>query len=92
MLQYGARVAVIELSAASPHLSIEGEGCVAVKVAMPPFILPLTCHVMLPQFPLGIVSEPVMSDPVWLRVQVPPFSGSAHFPLTSPQFTGTEVQ
>jgi hypothetical protein len=58
VLQYGTRVVVIEVAAAIPHLSTEGSGEVAVKVATPPLMRPATCHVMLPQFPLSIVKEP----------------------------------
>jgi hypothetical protein len=82
----------MEAEAASPHLSLEGEGRMAVKVATPPFIRPATCQVTLPHDGVDIVSEPLMSLPIWLSVHVPSLSGSAHFPLTSLQFTGTEVQ
>ena len=92
VLQYGVRVAVIEAAPATPHLSTEGEGSVAVKVATPSLMRPTTCQVTLPHSPLDVVSEPAMLSPVWFSVQVPPLSGSAHFPLTSLQFTGAEVQ
>src|ERR1019366_10692528 len=61
-------------------------------LATPPLMRPTTCQVTSPHSPFNIVSEPAIIPPVCSSVQVPPFSGSVPFPLTSSQFTGAEVQ
>src|SRR5207244_12372775 len=71
VLQYGFRVAVIE-AVASPHLSLEGEGRVPLKMATPSFMRPATCQVTFPHDALDIVSASVMALPIWLSVQCPP--------------------